>query len=417
MRRMKHEVARDLPRRIIVDSCREISMSPYQKMLYGDAISRFRSESADGSTQMFSNHLGLLHYLRRLCTDPRRKGQHATIGEPFDRYVNNSPKMRWLITELEKIQRLNEKAIIFTEYRDIQRLIQEYVREKLDITPDIINGDTPGYSRTGLSRQRRIDAFQNRPGFGVIILSPLAVGVGLNIQAANHVIHYTRTWNPAKEDQATDRAHRIGQDKDVFVYCPIVIDPSFKTFEKKLDELLERKRDLSRDMLNGTGDLSGAQFEDLENVDGARVMENRALTIDDVMHLDSKSFECFCVILWQKKGYPVVYHRGRSGDGGVDVVALWGETGALIQAKSSLIEGQELGWEAVRDVVAGEAFYRIQHPGVSFTKYAVTNQLFNGTARNQAAANHVGLLDQNELQELLSGHPISMQELEHCMLG
>ena len=315
MRRMKHEVARDLPRRIIVDSCREISMSPYQKMLYGDAISRFRSESADGSTQMFSNHLGLLHYLRRLCTDPRRKGQHATIGEPFDRYVNNSPKMRWLITELEKIQRLNEKAIIFTEYRDIQRLIQEYVREKLDITPDIINGDTPGYSRTGLSRQRRIDAFQNRPGFGVIILSPLAVGVGLNIQAANHVIHYTRTWNPAKEDQATDRAHRIGQDKDVFVYCPIVIDPSFKTFEKKLDELLERKRDLSRDMLNGTGDLSGAQFEDLENVDGARVMENRALTIDDVMHLDSKSFECFCVILWQKKGYPVVDHRGRSGDG------------------------------------------------------------------------------------------------------
>jgi len=417
MRRMKHEVAQDLPKKLIVDSCRGIPMSPYQKMLYGHAINDFKSQSSGVNNHRFLNHLGLLQYLRRLCTDPRPAGQLASIGESFDHYVNNSPKMRWLITELGTIQHRNEKTIIFTEYRDIQRLIREYVREKFGITPDIINGDTPGYSRTAPSRQKRIDVFQNRPGFGVIILSPLAVGVGLNIQAANHVIHYTRTWNPAKEDQATDRAHRIGQVKDVFVYCPIVIDPTFKTFEKKLDELLERKRDLSKDMLNGTGDLSGAQFEDLENVDGAPVMEDRALTIDDVIHLDSKSFECFCVILWQKKGYPVVYHRGRSGDGGVDVVALWGETGALIQAKSSLIEGQELGWEAVKDVVAGEAAYRGKHRGVSFTKYAVTNQFFNDTARFQAEANTVELVDQDALRELLLSHPVSMQELEHCVLG
>ena len=102
---------------------------------------------------------------------------------------------------------------------------------------------------------------------------------------------------------------------------------------------------------------------------------------------------------------------------GVDVVALWGETGALIQAKSSSIEGQELGWEAVKDVVAGEAAYRGKHPRVSFTKYAATNQFFNDTARFQAEVNTVELVDQDALRKLLLRHPVSMQELEHGVLG
>src|SRR6476620_6492561 len=78
--------------------------------------------------------------------------------------------------------------------------------------------------------------------------------------AANHVIHYSRSWNPAKEDQATDRAYRIGQEKEVFVYCPVVVAKGFITFDAKLDGLLRYKRELSRDMLNGTGDLSPAEF-------------------------------------------------------------------------------------------------------------------------------------------------------------
>ncbi|MGY2437988.1 helicase-related protein, partial [Escherichia coli] len=90
------------------------------------------------------------------------------------------------------------------------------------VAPDIINGDTSASASHVQSRQKRIKAFQAKPGFGVIILSPVAVGFGVNIQEANHVIHYTRTWNPAKEDQATDRAYRIGQTREVSVYCPTV---------------------------------------------------------------------------------------------------------------------------------------------------------------------------------------------------
>ena len=80
---------------------------------------------------------------------------------------------------------------------------------------------------------------------------------------ANHVIHFTRCWNPAKEDQATDRAYRIGQIKDVYVYYPTVRDPEITTFEETLDDLLLRRRSLARDMLCATPDLSGADFEDI----------------------------------------------------------------------------------------------------------------------------------------------------------
>lgn len=419
IRRTKREVAKDLPKKLMVDSCKGIPMSTYQKTLYSHAISMFKSQSREIGKQRFANHLGLLHYLRRVCTDPRPLGQAAHITEPFEDYANKSPKMRWLMVELERIRTRNksEKVIIYTEYRDIQRLIQGYVREKFSIIPDIINGDTAASAKSALSRQKRIDAFQLKPGFGVIILSPLAVGFGVNIQGANHVIHYTRTWNPAKEDQATDRAHRIGQDKDVFVYCPTVTDPSFKTFEKRLDELLEWKRNLSEDMLNGSGDLSGANFEGLDDVDGVPVMEDRPLTIDDVMRMDADTFEVFCAVLWQKQGFPVVYQTKKSGDGGVDVVAIKGRTGDLIQAKSSLEEGKKLGWEAVKDVVAGEAAYMEKHHGVTFTKYSATNQFFNDDARKQAEINHVTLVNQENLREMLQNHSVTLMEIEQYLLA
>ncbi len=93
--------------------------------------------------------------------------------------------------------------------------------------------------------------------------SELSSVVADNVQKANHVIHFTRCWNPAKEDQATDRAYRIGQTKDVYVYYPTVMDSEITTFEETLDELLQRRRALARDMLCSAPDLSGADFENI----------------------------------------------------------------------------------------------------------------------------------------------------------
>jgi SNF2 family DNA or RNA helicase len=118
--------------------------------------------------------------------------------------------------------------------------------DKYGIIPKIINGDTPttAFSHK-LSRQAAIDDFQSQAGYNVIIMSPVAAGMGLNVTAANHVIHYSRHWNPAKENQATDRAYRIGQTKDVYVYYPMAVSSKFKSFDESLDELLSRKTSLA----------------------------------------------------------------------------------------------------------------------------------------------------------------------------
>ena len=166
----------------------------------------------------------MIQYLRQLCTDPRPVGHATNINEPLTDYIQKSPKLRWLLdSPLALIKEKGEKVIIFVEFQGLQRLLQRYIREYVGLTPDIINGTTTASATAANSRQKRIRAFQDRPGFGAIILSPLAVGFGVNIQAANHVIHYTRTWNPSKEDQATDRAYRIGATKDVLnVYYPVI---------------------------------------------------------------------------------------------------------------------------------------------------------------------------------------------------
>jgi hypothetical protein len=131
-------------------------------------------------------------------------------------------------------------------------------------------------SVAGDLRQRLVDDFQTRPvGFDVMILSPKAGGVGLTITAANHVIHLTRWWNPAVEDQATDRAYRIGQTKDVSVWVPIAEhpDPSLKdaSFDHRLAALLKRKRTLAQGLLaepESAGDAA-ALFEDVLSPKGA----------------------------------------------------------------------------------------------------------------------------------------------------
>ncbi len=251
----------------------------------------------------------------------------------------------------------------------------------------------------------------------MIVLSPLAVGFGVNIQAANHVVHFTRTWNPAKEDQATDRAYRIGQTRDVHVYYPVVVAHDFLTFDAKLDKLLDWKRTLSTDMLNGVGDVSPADFGDLEAPDGGNAFGNELIEADDIGSLDDVAFEAFCALLWSKRGYSRTIKTPRVGDGGVDVLAIRGSEGVAIQCTSSGIEGRRHGWEAVRDVSAGVAADAQRYSGVKFSMVAVTNQQFNETARQQANVLNVELVDGGDLARLLAQHPMKRGELERFLLS
>jgi HJR/Mrr/RecB family endonuclease/superfamily II DNA or RNA helicase len=416
LRRTKKQVAKNLKAK--VPHLVELPISNQQRSYYAKAIDEFSKRRDQNSRSPFKNHLGLLQYLRLICTDPKPHGLTVFRAEPIAGYKANAPKLDWLIKVLVDIRAKEEKVIVFCEFRNIQRLLQHYIGEALSFKADIINGDSVGAASHASSRQKRIDAFQKRPGFGVIILSPMVAGFGLNIQAANHVVHYTRTWNPAKEDQATDRAYRIGQEKDVHVYYPVVKADDFKTFDVKLNELLEYKRSLAEDMLNGSPDIAPGDFslQDMVPQSDAESIDER-ITIDHALRMEWRMFEGLAAALWQKQGYDLVYCTPPSSDQGVDVVAIRGTEGVLVQTKTSASEGHKLGWDTIKEVTGGAAYYKRRHPGVEFSKVGVTNQFFNAQAKELADLNEVRLLEQNDLATLLGSYPISLLEVERLIFS
>ncbi|GAB3369630.1 hypothetical protein GCM10027431_16740 [Lysobacter rhizosphaerae] len=416
LRRTKADVAKDLPEKLIDQGCRGLQISTTQRNLYSNAVRAYKQSRSPGAAPgAFTHHLELLHYLRLLCTAPSPPGCTVFQPAPVAQYQQEAPKFDWLVRQLASVRERNEKAIVFCEFKQLQRLLQHYIHAVFGVRADIINGDTSADAQHANSRQKRIHAFQAKEGFGVIILSPVAVGFGVNIQAANHVIHYTRTWNPAKEDQATDRAYRIGQRLPVTVYCPIVSAPDFTTVDVKLDRLLELKRELAKDMLNGAGDVDGSiDLPDVVPGDEAHGLEQE-ITADLLGRLEWRHFEGMVAVLWAKQGFGTCYCTPVSGDNGVDIVAIADANGVLIQTKTSSRVDARLGWETVKDVVGGHAFYSGQHPGVTFGKVGVTNQYFNDNAVEQARLNSVDLYDRTRLADLLQRFPVTLTEVERVL--
>jgi hypothetical protein len=409
LRRTKDEVIQLPPKEEDV-KCRELPISKLQRQLYAQALSAHKAkiEAAD-STRIGQAMLGMLHHLKVLCAHPIAMGQVANLSPSLTDASRDSPKLEWLLLTLEDIQTRGEKVIVFTELREIQRVLQHYIGEKFGTRPAIVNGDTDVQSKNGRSRQNIIDSFQRCPGFNVIILSTQAVGFGLNIQAANHVIHYTRPWNPAKEDQATDRAYRIGQDKPVTVYYPTV-HADFVTFEKRLDELLTSKRAIAaKTWLNGADDIRLDEFGNFDGLEGESVIPDRLVNEDDLIQMEGLAFEIFCALLWSKQGFQV--HRTPiSGDGGVDVVAIREGDGVLIQCKSSSRVGCALGWDAVKEVSAGAAAYQQRYPGIVFNRMALTNQSFNATAQRQGELLGVELWSKEDVLQCMNQFPVHYRE-------
>jgi hypothetical protein len=188
--------------------------------------------------------LGLIQSLRQISLHPG-----LFDGKDFD--PDASARFAAMVEILDCVYKTGEKALVFIESLEIQSATQLPLllqrRYGLTQAPMVINGAVGT-----AERQKRVDAFQaDTAGFDVMLLSPKAGGVGLTLTAANHVVHLSRWWNPAVEDQCSDRAYRIGQTKDVHVYYPMAIEPGRPddSFDIKLNELMGRKRDLSRTML------------------------------------------------------------------------------------------------------------------------------------------------------------------------
>lgn len=239
MRRLKKDAAKDLPDKIELKE--KVLMPPVQKETYASVVN-------DYTSGIQPNMLVTIMHLREVSEHPYLYDS-TLLNHETDEIVETSARLQATIKFLDEIKKKGEKVIIFVERKETQKMLQKLCLERYGIITKIINGDTPSIVKRNMpnkqSRQSSIDEFQAVDGFNVIIMSPVAAGMGLNVTAANHVIHYSRHWNPAKENQATDRAYRIGQTKDVFVYYPMAVRADIKSFDETLDDLLSRKTSLA----------------------------------------------------------------------------------------------------------------------------------------------------------------------------
>jgi superfamily II DNA or RNA helicase len=241
-RRMKADVLESLP--VKEEKKYPVPMRSEQAKAYGDVITGAGGDKSHG--QM----LNILQAMRRISLHPHDPAEIAGASAArFESFARRSARLATTIDILKAVQKRKEKALIFIEHLAMQDALAGGIAALFDLDrkPAIINGGTPGEKRVAI-----VDAFSQSGGrFGVLLLSPKAAGVGLNIVAANHVIHLSRWWNPAIEDQCNDRAYRIGQTRPVTIHIPLATHPDYpdQSFDEQLDRLVESKRQLSRHML------------------------------------------------------------------------------------------------------------------------------------------------------------------------
>ncbi len=202
--------------------------------------------------------LKMLSRLKQLCNHPGLflKEPHA----PAEQMMNRSEKLDRIVSMAAEVAGNQEQCLIFTQYIGMGQLIRQCLSELHGIDVPFLTGSMPKGQR-----DRLVEAFQDGE-FPIFILSLKAGGTGLNLTAANHVLHADRWWNPAVENQATDRAYRIGQTRFVHVHKFVTIG----TIEEKIDKMLEEKSALSADLIQSSQwltELSDTELNDLLSFD------------------------------------------------------------------------------------------------------------------------------------------------------
>ncbi len=182
--------------------------------------------------------LGALTRLKQVCNHP------AHFLKDGSDLPGRSGKLERIVELLDEVYATNDKALVFTQFKEMGDLLVRHLKAELGQEPLFLHGGVP---RT--RREDMIRIFQQDGGPRVFVLSLKAGGTGLNLTRACHVFHYDRWWNPAVEDQATDRAFRIGQTRGVMVHKLICEG----TLEMRLDEMLEAKKNLARGIV-GAGE-------------------------------------------------------------------------------------------------------------------------------------------------------------------
>ena len=263
MRRMKTDksIISDLPEKIIQDTFASLTSRQsalYQKVV-NEGMDLIRSEEGKEDTSLFKKQglvLQMILSLKQICNHPTQwlKDGQANVAD--------SGKLQLLVDTMKSIIDAGDKALIFTQFKEMGDIISETLVKEMGIKPLWLHGGI-----TLKNRKQMVDQFQNQDHQRVMILSLKAGGTGLNLTAANHVIHYDLWWNPAVEAQATDRAFRIGQHKNVFVHRFI----TQHTFEEKINDLINTKKALAEMTVtsgeNWIGNMSGRELAEVFRLD------------------------------------------------------------------------------------------------------------------------------------------------------
>ena len=261
LRRLKTDptVISDLPP--LVESRQQVPLTDEQTTLYESAVSGML-RNIDETTGMRRKGLVLagLVRLKQICNHPAHfLGERLGESSSADAFASRSGKTLRLMEMLEEMIAAGDRALLFTQYREMGHLLAPLLRKAFDIDPIFLHGGV-----TSAKREQLVDRFQSDdPSCPIFILSLRAGGVGLNLTSARHVIHYDRWWNPAVENQATDRAFRIGQTRTVHVHKMIASG----TLEERIDRMIEEKIELAKQVI-GSGEswlteLSTNQLRDL----------------------------------------------------------------------------------------------------------------------------------------------------------
>jgi non-specific serine/threonine protein kinase len=259
LRRLKTDrnIIADLPEKTEVRAY--AGLTKVQAALYEDAVRELekkltklavqRGASGDGQIARRGAVLAALLRFKQICNHPSQwlsDGAYAPEA---------SGKFARLAELCEPIREKQEKVLVFTQFREITDALAAFLARTFGRAGLVLHGGTPVKERCAL-----VERFQSEESVPFFVLSVKAGGTGLNLTAASHVIHFDRWWNPAVEDQATDRAFRIGQKRAVLVHKLVCRG----TVEERIDALIEQKRGLQRQLLEGGGEIDLGGLDDRE---------------------------------------------------------------------------------------------------------------------------------------------------------
>ena len=396
MRRMKADKLKGLPEK--KEYVEKAEMPAQQGKKYRKAFALAQFSASKGRM------LQAIHSFKSISLHPYHPGQAE-----YPEYLSESGRFIGLFKILDKIAEKKEKALIFVEANDMKEPLAGFIkrRYKLSRQPMIISGEV-----AGPKRQDRVNSFQSdtadTAGFDVMILSPKAGGVGLTLTAANHVIHLSRWWNPAVEDQCTDRVFRIGQKKTVHVYYLQAIHPEYgpASFDVTLDALLARKRSLSRNMLLppvSRGDVEelykgtiGEANQIREDGQDSEVPAGGPsdLDLDEIAHMEPLQFENWCLKWLRQAGYKVRRTK-RNWDYGADLIATVPETDEclIVQCKHTQLD-RPCSANVVGELMRAREAYKVPDARL----IAITNAPgFSKKVEKSARDNGVELISREQL--------------------